>query len=230
MLLTRESTFCGQAHGELLMLYRAYYADAWSPARVEEHLTKPDRIGVLRGLAYGASELWDHSNCHPPAKQILCTLASHPDDSVQDGVGSVFFRQRDAFKLTAPMRELIATIARHPGVLEKSAQDLVESLAPSASAEPALVSNVCDAVLQTLSHQVTQLQRFALAETLTNVALTLHRLGTYREQGLSLFEQLLALNVREARAALDLLDRRLTVTIEVLSRRRRRRNRRVVSA
>lgn len=39
-------------------------------------------------------------------------------------------------------------------------------------------------------------------------AIQLHRQGKYREIGLKIFEQLLALNLRETRSALEILDRR----------------------
>jgi hypothetical protein len=46
------------------------------------------------------------------------------------------------------------------------------------------------------------------AAALTGIAITLHRQLAYRAAGLELFEQLLGLGIREAAAALDVLDRK----------------------
>jgi hypothetical protein len=228
LLLNENCPFCDLAHGELLMLYRACYADTWSADRIREHLKNADRVGVLRGLAYGASELWNHDTCQPLATEILSVLAGHPDDSVQMAVARLFFRNQDALQLTLPMREVIAAVCQHPNMLRKCTRDLVEALAPCAASAPELVANVFDAAVEAASQQISRTELFTLAETFTNVALTLHRLEAFRERGLRLFERLLVLNVREARAALDLLDRKPGAPEErafrpIRPRRRRRR-------
>src|SRR5207249_12223676 len=66
---------------------------------------------------------------------------------------------------------------------------------------------------------------FAHAGDLTTLALTLHRQSTYRAVGLELFERLIALNVYEAEAALELLDRRAARRYTPRPRRRVRRRR-----
>ena len=64
---------------------------------------------------------------------------------------------------------------------------------------------------------------FMLAEPLVRISMTLHRMEQYRIKGLELFEQLLESDINEARQALDLLDRRPTLTNVPVRRPRRRR-------
>ena len=66
-----------------------------------------------------------------------------------------------------------------------------------------------------------------IAESLTTIAIQLHRQEEFREIGLHIFEKLLALNLRETRSALETLDRKPNkATSYVRPRRRRRRRKR----
>jgi hypothetical protein len=226
-LLADNSAVCHQAHGELLVLYHSCHQGAWSESRIHQHLAHTTDIPVLRGLAYGASYLWRNSACQPMATTILCTLAASEEHSVQKAVASVFRVNRDEFTLNPPMRQLIEAVRTAPLALHDAALNLVKALEPYTGTEPELVSQVCQDVLKTGSRIIASPASplALLAETLTNIALTLHRQNAYREVGLALFEQLLSLNVREARYALDLLDRR-PVQANVPPPRRRRRKRR----
>jgi hypothetical protein len=210
ILLADNSTLCHQVHGELLVLYHSYHHDAWSESRIRQHLAYTTDIPVLRGLAYGASYLWRDQACQPIATTILCTLAASEEPSVQDAVASVFRVNKEEFALNLPMRQLIEAVRTAPLILRHAALNLVEALEPYTGTEPELVSQVCQDVLKTGGRIISNPANLLalLAETLTNIALTLHRQHAYREVGLALFEQLLSLNVREARYALDLLDRR----------------------
>ena len=123
------------------------------------------------------------------------------------------------------MRQIIERVTTSASLLRKTAWDLVEGIAPYAGTEPDLVARVCEAVLHAAESEINRpVGSSALsAEIMTDIALTLHRQDAYRETGLRLFEQMLVMNFREARAALDLLDRRPTQTSPRPIRRRRRR-------
>jgi hypothetical protein len=133
---------------------------------------------------------------------------------------------QEEFALNPFMRQLIEAVRAAPLVLHDAALNLVEALEPYTGTEPELVSGICQDILQTggprIANPASPLA--LLAATLTNIALTLHRQNAYREIGLALFEQLLSFNVREARYALDMLDRR-PVQENAPERRRRRRKR-----
>lgn len=65
-----------------------------------------------------------------------------------------------------------------------------------------------------------------IAESLTTIAIKLHRQSFYPEVGLQIFEQLLALNFRETRSALETLDRKPNRPGLYIAPRRRLRSRR----
>jgi hypothetical protein len=87
---------------------------------------------------------------------------------------------------------------------------LLDGLVPLTGVEPEIVSQVCKDIVQLGGEQIGDIRSSLahLAKDLTNVALTLHRQLAYREEGLELFENLISLNISEARLALDVLDRR----------------------
>jgi|GEM_PF-5750020 hypothetical protein len=76
--------------------------------------------------------------------------------------------------------------------------------------EPELVSTICQNILGLLGKELENPKQnlASSAESLTTLAIQLHRQDKYREVGLSVFEQLLSLNLRQTRSALELLDRK----------------------
>lgn len=227
-LLRDGSPFCGQAYGELLMLCHGHHQDTWSGEKIRTHLNNRTDPAILRGLAYAASHLWHWSSCQVMATEVLYVLAAHSDDSVQSAVAQVFAVNRDELRLNRDMRSLIGRVTTCTPVLLKAAENLVEAIAPLTGTESNLVAVVCEAVLCAAENRINDSSRSIafLADTLTDIALTLHRQTTHRERGLRLFEQMLARNVREARSALDLLDRKPFQASPRPARRRRRRRQR----
>ena len=127
------------------------------------------------------------------------------------------------------MRLIIDNVCSNAPVLLLAAEDLIETLEPLTATEPALVSQVCRDIINFGRDQLNKsgTSWIFVADKLTNIALTLHRQDAYREAGLQLFEQLISLNVREARDAIELLDRRPIVSTNYQQRPRwRRRSRR----
>jgi hypothetical protein len=208
-LRTENATVCQQAYGELLVLSYSYHQESWTETQIRQQLSDVSEIAIVRGLAYAASYLWRNRSGQPIARDILCALASSNDASVQKAVAAVFRINQEDLELNAALRRVIEAVCASPAVLVESALNVVETLAPYASTEPALVSQVCQQVLTVIGPSISQVASSLsmLAEPMTNIALTLHRQDAYREVGLALFEQLLALNVQEARAALEVLDR-----------------------
>lgn len=210
MLLARNTGFCRQAYGELLFLYHCYHRDEWSEQRIGEQLSNTSDVAVPRGLAYAASHLWGDAPCRPMATQVLRELAVSENSSLQEAVARVFFPTEEDFILDSFMREIVEAVRGNPQLLLRAAPDLLDDLAPLAGVEPEIVSRVCRDIVQLGGEQIGDIRSSLtrLADDLTNVALTLHRQLNYREVGLELFENLISLNIREARLALDVLDRR----------------------
>jgi hypothetical protein len=209
LLLAENSTFCHQAYGELLFIHRLQYQDDWSVDRIRHHLANPTDEAVLCGLAYAASYLWVQRRCRAIAAEILVKLSSCPAESVQDAVASVFRWSWDSFELDPGMRQIVQAVCNNKPVLLKAASYLVEMIEPLTATEPEIVSEVCQSLLKAagsdIGNPATPLAY--LAEVLTTIAITLHRQPTHREVGLQIFEELLALNLRETRSALETLDR-----------------------
>lgn len=209
-LLDDGSSFCYQAYGELLLIYCWQYQDTWSMKQIDRHLIDQSNEVILYGLAQAASYLWEHKFCRKIATTILCTLASSPSPSIQDAVANVFRWNQKNFRLNLEMRKIIEAACKNPPVLLKAAHNLVKLLEPETGREPELVSQVCQAILVASSSNVNNASTSLplVAEKLTKIALTLHRQSSYRERGLSIFEKLLSLNLRETRVALEVLDRK----------------------
>ncbi|MEG3836401.1 ATP-binding protein [Microcoleus sp. Z1_C3] len=224
-LFVDGSSFCLQAYGELLLIYYCQYQDTWSRQQIDRHLTDRNDEIILYGLAQAASYLWEYKFCRKIATTILCTLALSPSPSIQDAVANVFSWNQNNFKLNLEMREVIQVVCKNPPVLLKAAYNLIELLEPETGREPALVSQVCQAILDGDSSNLNNASPSLplRTENLTNIALTLHRQEIYRERGLSIFEKLLSLNLIEARMALEVLDRKPNQITYLPLRRRRMR-------
>jgi prepilin-type processing-associated H-X9-DG protein len=223
-LRVEDAAICRQAYGELLVLCYHYHRDSWSDSQIRQHLAESNNVTILRGLAYAASYLWRNRDCQPIATEILCRLAVYNEVSIQRAVAAVFRVNQENLDLNLDMRRVIEAACTAPPILLEASLSLVEILVPYTGIEPALVAKVCQEVLKAAGPRISRIadSLSMLAETVTNIALTLHRQVGYREVGLALFEQLLTLNVQEARYALEILDRNPIQATPLVSRRRRR--------
>jgi len=213
ILQSNHSNFSQQAYGELLLIQYLRYQDEWSVARIRHHLTTQDNEAILCGLAHAASHLWFKQRCRAIATEVLYTLASSSSISVQKAVARIFRLSRDDFKFDRGMRKIIQAVCQNQKVLLEAASDLTEIIEVEELTDnnPEIVAEVCHSLLS-IGVELTNPARptALLAESLTTIAIQLHRkpLALYREVGLQIFEQLLALNLRETRSALEVLDRR----------------------
>lgn len=120
--------------------------------------------------------------------------------------------------------------ARNLDILLPIFSDLGKQIEPMTADEPAFVAEIAKAVVEAPTKQVENVLGYGAAEVMTSIALTLHRISGYETVGLDLFEKLLDANLREARAALEVLDRKPTQQIRRRSRRPRKPRRRPLSA
>jgi hypothetical protein len=213
ILKNNKSEFSQQAYGELLLiLYFVRYQDEWSAQRIRHHLTIQDSPVILSGLAHAASHLWSEATCRTIATEILYTLASSSNKFVQCAVADVFrwiAASNRKFTLDSGMRRVIHAVCKNQDVLLSSANHLIEviEIEELASSDPELVVKVCKSLVN-VGMANSSKSIAAIADSLTTIAISLHRQNLYREDGLQIFEQLLALNLRETRAALEMLDRK----------------------
>lgn len=229
MLYANNSGFSQQAHGELLLTQYLQYQNEWSVEKIREHLDTQDNEAILCGLAHAASYLWVQRRCRAIAAEILYTLASSSLSSVQRAVAAVFRWSRDHFRLDQGMAKIILVVCKNQGVLLEAANDLTEIIEAEELIEthPEVVVEVCERLVGIAAELNNPARATALiAESLTTIAIKLHRQPPYREVGLKIFEQLLALNLRETRSALETLDRKPNRLGSYIAPRRRLRSRR----
>jgi SEFIR domain len=213
ILHAQNSTLSKQAYGELLLIQYMQYQDEWSVKRIREHLTtQDDNEAILCGLAHAASHSWIHQRCRAISAEILFTLASSLYTSVQHAVATIFRFSREHFRLDKGMLKIIQAVSKNHCVLSEAANDLTEIIEVENLVEthPEIVVEVCKNLLDIITVELRNPERTTvfIAESLTTIAIMLHRQPSYREVGLKIFEQLLALNLRETRSALETLDRK----------------------
>lgn len=212
MLLAENSSFCHQVYGELLLIHYFQYQDEWSVARIHHHLANQNNEAILCGLAHAASYLWFQNKCRAIAAKILYCLASSSKEAVQNAVANVFSHSQEHFELDSGMQQLIKAVCKNKAVLLKAVSDMIKIIEDKnlVDTEPQIVSEICQSILSQVGTEISNPQRslFMVAEILTTTVIKLHRQNNYRKIGLKLFEQLLALNLRETKSALEVLDRK----------------------
>ncbi|MEG4170488.1 MULTISPECIES: nSTAND3 domain-containing NTPase [unclassified Microcoleus] len=229
MLRDNDSNFSQQAYGEFLLIQYLQYQDEWSVERIRHHLATQDNEAILCGLAHAASHLWSQTRCRAIAAKILYTLASSSNTSIQHAVASVFRWSRDRFKLNPGMLEIVEAICKNQGALLAAADDLIEIIETEKLVDnnPKIVVTVCQSLISIFADITNPAAATAfIAESLTTIAIQLHRQPLYRDIGLQIFEDLLALNLRETRSALETLDRKPNRFGLYIAPRRRLRSRR----
>lgn len=222
------SNFSHQAYGELLLIQYFQYQDEWSVQQILSHLSTQDSEAILCGLAHAASHLWGKRKCRAIATKVLYTLTSYNSDATQKIVASVFRLNCEHFKLDPGMRKLIQEICKNQGVLIAGARDLIEMIEFERliDHDPDLVVEVCQSLIGLGVELMNPAESISLiSDSLTTISIQLHRQPAYREVGLEIFEQLLALNLRETRSALETLDRKPNRSDPYLFPRKRRRSR-----
>jgi hypothetical protein len=224
MLKSRQSDFSQQAYGEFLFLYHCRYHDSWSRTTLTTLLRTKKSRRTLLGLAHGASHLWKQAHCRVYAVKVIEGLASSKDPLIVRAVTNLFRLTRDELELNPQMRRIILRITQNRRAILGSAEDLLELLSPLSGIDPRLVLRVCNALLGAGRDEIRRCGWSSVPESLTNIALTLHRQRKFRAAGLKLFESLLEMNVGEAKAALDVLDRNpVTKAVPYRPRRSKRR-------
>lgn len=210
VLRGREDDASKQAYGELLFLYYARRRTGWADAAIAGAIAAGNKP-ILAGLCYGAADAFDYAHCRARATDILCAVTETDDPDLQAIVEPALYAAHDgAFLMDEHAMRLIETLCRQPSALRVLGAQLIESIAASAGTRPDFVLAVTRSVLDAVGDGVADLAQplNAAAGSLTSIAITLHRQPGHRKEGLDLFERLQKLGLREAVAALELLDRR----------------------
>jgi hypothetical protein len=214
-----------QAMGELLYLYATRYPHARD--RVLAHLTNDDDRYIVRGLAFAAAHLWDDVASRTLGAEVLIAeIERWPDDAARTLRD---LRIEDLDDLT---QRVYRSAAASEKVLLAIFPVIGEEIEPRTIEEPEFVADIARAVVNAPTAHVEgtfgPLHSGNVPEVMTSIALTLHRMPEPRfaDLGLELFEKLLDANLREARSALEVLDRKPTRRLATRWHRRPRRPRR----
>jgi hypothetical protein len=214
-----------QAFGELIALRYAWHGDEWSRDEIDGAIRRFDGA-VLTGIGFVAPHAWNTPRLREfYARALAAIAASIPAISpaavlqfLNDSIDEPIDRETENV-----LRISLANEAATRALLEV----MVEIAERNATRKPQLAHDIALRVTDLMGADLMVPRNTQTAQALTTIAITLHRLPAFRRAGLSLFERLIQLHVREADAALEVLDRRPTRTRgSYVPRRRYRRGRR----
>ncbi|MBW0152120.1 MAG: hypothetical protein KXJ53_13005 [Phenylobacterium sp.] len=227
-----ENPLLHQAQGELVGLIALVNGTPpWTDllARLEADGSEEAKIG----LAHAAANLWRESKYHKAAGELLTRLMM---GASRDRVSAI----TDVFRLTDELRPDPTTLAFMKGLADPNVDlrgvpstfvvERLQSLLPHAASDVgAIAQKLVDSWKADLGD--TRTSASMSAPELTDLALTLHRLGgTSREVGVSIFEALIDFDAYGARETLAEIDGRFGVADISAARQRmaRRRARRPI--
>ncbi|MEW6290711.1 MAG: hypothetical protein AB1545_12750 [Thermodesulfobacteriota bacterium] len=119
------------------------------------------------------------------------------------------FHYGENIPLTSDITNIINSLLPNDSLLLKVSENLVEGAEHATASHPQLVCDICNRVLDVCGAEINNVAtKYAfLAEPIVSIALTLHRVPSFRDKGLELFERLVESNIQAAEQALNLLDR-----------------------
>jgi len=217
-----------QAMGELLYLFAMSQEEGRD--RVRASISDPNARYVVRGFGYGAAYLWGNVSMRALGREVFTTeIQRWPEDAAKT-LSSLIIVNRDELDLDQPTQEVFLTAATNEVILLDIFPELGEEIEPRTVQEPAFVADIARAFVnvptQEVENSLGPIHRGMVPEVITSIALTLHRMPAFAAIGLELFEKLLEANLREAKAATELLDRIPSRHLEIRPRRARRPRRR----
>jgi hypothetical protein len=219
-----------QAMGELLYLFAARATGSTGRDRIRAHLGGGTARYVIRGLAYASAFLWGDVSMRSLGVEVLTTEIRHwPEDAART-LSSLIVRNREELDLDDLTQKLFLEAATNAAILLDIFPELGEEIESHTIEEPAFVAAIARAFVAAPVEQVEgvlgPIHRGNVPQVITSIALTLHRMPKFAAVGLDLFEKLLDANLREARAATELLDRKPSRKLIPRARRPRRPRRR----
>jgi hypothetical protein len=216
-----------QAFGELVMLCNAWHNDVWSQLTIEQAIASGDAV-VLTGIGFVASLSWAVPRIRVAASRVLTTLVSHASRASIAAV-DYFLAGASDHPIDFETREILRAVLANDHAIGYLVEPMIELAEKNVGITPELSSEIATKVVDTVGRELkTDLRKMDISAALTTIAITLHRQSLFRGVGLAIFERLIELGVREADAALEILDRRPTRRLASYPRRHHyRRGRRI---
>jgi len=210
-----------QAFGEIIALANLWHADDWTNTEIERAIESRDGA-VLTGVGFAAPHLWTSPRTRQIFRRVLATIAQLAPHCPSAALIQ-FMSEAANEPLDAETEEIVRAILRNGDAAAPVIESLVDLGEANAGTAPGLTADIAERVLDLVGRDLRGGRlEFRIAGALTGIALTLHRQNGFREKGLRLFERLMEFEIREADAALEILDRRPTRRLYGISARRRR--------
>jgi hypothetical protein len=227
-----DRTFLQRAYGELVgLVAETRPKDDWVYARDEIIASGAEETKI--GLAYASVNMWSEKNARPSATKTLVALLKGASKGLVAAVMD-FFRVIEELLPDASTIDLLRALA-DPGTDMSAAPShfVVERLQTMLPHEAEIIATVAEKLVVAWRGALADMRTemaFA-APQLTDLALTLHRLGgSSRHHGVALFEAMIEIDAYGAQETLSEIDGRFgphrVDARRQLSRRRRPRSRR----
>lgn len=224
---TSEQAFLQRAYGELVGLVAAVKEkDDWTQARDEIIASSADDMKI--GLAYAAVNMWPDEKLRESASETLIALLRGASKELVAAVMDVF-RVTDELTPDASTVKLLRALADAGTDMSAAPSHfVVERLQALLPHEPELIARIAEKLVAAWRGELGDIRTGTVtaAPQLTDLALTLHRLGgALRQPGVALFEAMIEMDAYGARETLAEIDGRFgpqqATARQRLARRRR---------
>jgi len=205
-----DRVFLQRAYGELIGLVATVKAkDNWARARDEIITSGTDDIKI--GLAHAAVNMWSDEKLRQRAGETLVALLKGASKDLVSAVMDIF-RVTDELALDASTVELLRALA-DPSTDMSAAPShfVVERLQALLPHEAELIATIAEKLVAVWRGELGDMRTgtATAAPQLTDLALTLHRLGgASRQSGVALFEAMIEIDAYGARETLAEIDGR----------------------
>ncbi len=205
-----DRAFLQQAYGELVGLVATVKEkDNWARARDEIIASGTDDMKI--GLAYAAVNMWSDEELRQRAGETLVALLKGASKELVAAVMDVF-RVTDELAPDASTVELLRALADSSTDMSAAPSDfVVERLQALLPHEAELIATIAEKLVAAWRGELGDMRTGTAiaAPQLTDLALTLHRLGgTSRQSGVALFEAMIEIDAYGARETLAEIDGR----------------------
>ena len=224
-----DRAFLQRAYGELVgFVATAKATDNWEWAQDEIIVSGSDYMKT--GLAHAAVHMWSDEKLRPRASEILCPLLKGASKELVAAVMDVFRVIDELVPDTSTIQLLRALADPSTDMTAAPPHFVVERLQALLLHEAELVATIAEKLVAAWRTELGDMRTGTVtaAPQLTDLALTLHRLGgTSREAGVALFEAMIEIDAYGARETLAEIDGRFgphqATARQRLARRRRAR-------
>lgn len=208
----QPSQFIQQAYGELATLIWLMQPSLEWPSKLMDTILASDRSSRGRtGAAFAAIHVWAETDDRAKATSLIRELSKNASGETWQAIIDLFRLVDEITPDTDWVQVLQAIAEQIPHQDRFMSTFIIERLQTLLPHEADLVASISKALVDKWQSDLGDIRTSgaAVAPELVDIAITLHRLGPgSREQGLAIFEQLLAINAYTARATLDQVDNR----------------------